>query len=727
MDDLKTIDEQLNKDLQELKLKYEQMEYASKRDLLLRNKEEEILIKRSEMLSALNQYSIDLADQEYDKIHSFVVFRLKKLFDARAIIISMYDEKLSELKIVTSTLTDDESSKILRHIGNVLKNYSTVVDKDALGLMLDTGTKVFTSLHEISFGQIPRLAGTAVEKLLNAGWFEGVALTDKGKLLGTLVIAGKKDQEEPDHDIVKIFAKITSISLRRKQAESKLLASENLFRKAFETSPDSVNINRMSDGMYVSINNSFTRISGYTVEDVLGKTSLELNLWADPSERDRLLRILSDKGEVQNMETLFRMKDGSLVYGIMSAAIIDLDGIPHILSITRDITDRKNAEEKLRKSEEKYRLLAENITDVIWVMDVTTMRFTYVSPSVERLRGYTPEEILMRPVTDALTPEGAVQVAELTRRGVEDLLNGKMKTGEFYINEIEQPCKNGSTVWTEVITSFYQNKEKGNVEVLGVTRDITARKKAEDEIHKLNTGLELRIKDRTAELEAANNELQAFAYSVSHDLRAPLRAIDGFSKYVLEDYSGKLDEEGLRFLELIRSNTRKMDKLITDLLSLSRVGRGNQRAAKIDMTKMAISMFNEAVSSLMPGKFNFSIGQLPDCHADPIYIKQVWINLISNAIKFSSLKSNPEILIDGSTKNGYNVYFISDNGAGFNPEYSHKLFNAFQRLHNTSEFEGSGVGLAIVKRIIQRHGGEVWAESAEGNGAKFYFSLPVKS
>lgn len=258
-------------------------------------------------------------------------------------------------------------------------------------------------------------------------------------------------------------------------------------------------------------------------------------------------------------------------------------------------------------------------------------------------------------------------------------------------------------------------------------KDILARNQADDEVKRLNTELEERVNERTAQLEASNSELQAFNYSVSHDLRAPLRAIDGFSKFVLEDYGTKLDSEGQRLLGLIRSNTQKMDKLITDILSLSRVTRSELKKSKIDMTKMARSMFSESVSPDIHEHPDFIIDELPMTYADPTYIKQVWINLISNAIKFSSLKMKPEIKIGGYFEDRSQVYFVSDNGVGFNPEYSHKLFGVFQRLHKVNEFEGTGVGLAIVQRIIHRHGGKTWAEGKEGQGATFYFSLPAMS
>ncbi|RYD75319.1 MAG: GHKL domain-containing protein, partial [Sphingobacteriales bacterium] len=250
-------------------------------------------------------------------------------------------------------------------------------------------------------------------------------------------------------------------------------------------------------------------------------------------------------------------------------------------------------------------------------------------------------------------------------------------------------------------------------------------KKAEDDIRKLNDELEQKVIMRTEQLETANKELGAFSYSVSHDLRAPIRAISGYTRILLEDYSEKLDEEGIRILESIVHNSKRMGELIDDLLAFAKLGRKEVTLSEIKMNELV----NGTIADLMFEEGEkiplIQIDLLPVAQGDQSLIKQVWINLISNAVKYTKYKEESHIHIGAFVKDNQQVYYIKDNGAGFEMQYYNKLFGVFQRLHSHEEFEGTGIGLAIVQKIINRHAGKVWAESILNKETTFYFSLPI--
>jgi len=396
------------------------------------------------------------------------------------------------------------------------------------------------------------------------------------------------------------------------------------------------------------------------------------------------------------------------------------------LSSARDITDIKAVQEELRKSEEKYRLLAENSVDSVWILDLKTRKFTYVSPSFESIRGYTPKEALELPLDKVLTPASYRRAMDILGEALAGDFPGFEDPGKVPAFEFEEICKDGSVIQTEARMRFILDEVGKPAAIQGITRDITRRKRAEEEIRKLNAELERRVAERTSQLEDANRELEAFAYSVSHDLRGPLRAIDGFSRILLEDYGEKLDDEGKRLFNVIRTNTQRMDQLITDLLALSRVTKNELKLSRIDMTAMVRSIIDEVLSPDIQEKFVVNIAALPDAAGDPALLRQVWSNLIANAVKFTLPRPERRIDIEGHREGEMNVYSIRDTGVGFNPKYGHKLFGVFQRLHKIEEFEGNGVGLAIVQRIVHRHGGRIRAEGNINEGAVFTFSLPCK-
>lgn len=295
-----------------------------------------------------------------------------------------------------------------------------------------------------------------------------------------------------------------------------------------------------------------------------------------------------------------------------------------------------------------------------------------------------------------------------------------------YEHECWRHKKNGAAFYANIIITVLYNEDKSIKGFAQVTRDITLQKRLQEENTVLTALLEEKVRQRTRELEIVNRELEAFSYSVSHDLRAPLRAISGYSIMLKEDYQSKLDAKGNRIIDVVVDNAKMMGQLIDDLLTFSKMSRLEVITVAIDMRQVAVKCVNEIFQTDKRKDYEIVIHPLPQCEGDATMLKQVWTNIIGNAVKYSSKKADPKIEI-GSIKNDHShIYFVKDNGTGFDMKYANKLFGVFQRLHRQDEFEGTGLGLGLAKRIITKHGGEIWAEAIIDKGATFYFSLPKK-
>jgi PAS domain S-box-containing protein len=332
--------------------------------------------------------------------------------------------------------------------------------------------------------------------------------------------------------------------------------------------------------------------------------------------------------------------------------------------------------------------------------------FKRVNSAFTATLGWGAEEMLARPFIEFVHPDDR----PATLREVEKLAAGQ-PTLQF---ENRYQCKNGS--WK---TLAWRARPQPDGTLYATGHDATDRKQAEEQIVQLNANLQY----RAAQLEAANKELEAFSYSVSHDLRSPLRAVDGFSQAVLEDYGAQLPEEGRSYLQNIREGAQRMGVLIDDLLTFSRLSRLPLHKQAVNMTRLAREAFEDLNGQQKGREIDLRIGDLPSCEGDPALLKQVWVNLLSNAVKYTRKREAAVVDVGSREEKGENIYFVSDNGTGFDMQYAHKLFGVFQRLHRTDEFEGTGVGLAIVQRIVHRHGGRVWAEAAVERGATFHFTL----
>ncbi len=511
----------------------------------------------------------------------------------------------------------------------------------------------------------------------------------------------------------------------RKKSDFQIQQLQERFSIAFHSSPAALVITRKEDGKIIDVNDAFCVVTEYSRDEVLGLTSMELNLFQSPEDWENMLSGLSENASLKNLEQTILTRSRKTRHILISAESIELDNTRCLLSFFFDITDRKEMDDALRESESRYRLISENVSDVIWTMKSGANRFNYISPSVKKLLGYSPEEVMSKPLSQIMTPESLKQFNEYLSIRFKNFL-ASPQTGKYFVDQLDQPTKWGDIVHTEVSSTFTMNKE-GEVEIIGVTRDITERKLAEEKIRQLNSELEQKVRERTSELQRSNQELESFAYSVSHDLRAPLRAIDGFSVILQEEYINKLDPDAQAYFGRIRSNIGRMGQMIEDLLRLSRIMRSEISYTSFDIAAIAGGILHRFAEAEPERKVEILLPPTTVIKADKNLIGHLLENLLSNAWKFTSKCTDAKIEFGMEGIGPETVFFVKDNGAGFDMNYANKLFGVFQRLHSPNEFPGIGIGLALVQRIVNRHGGKIWAEGEVNKGAVFNFTLPLSN
>lgn len=372
---------------------------------------------------------------------------------------------------------------------------------------------------------------------------------------------------------------------------------------------------------------------------------------------------------------------------------------------------------ELSESETRVRAVIDSAMSAVIVIDEKGL-ITEWNVRAEKMFGWTKEEAIGKELSDTIIPENY-------RTAHREGLKRYRSTGEGrVINQtIELTAMRSDGSEFPVELSISPMKSEGRLTFCGFITDITERKKAEEEIRSFNLKLEQKVQERTEELQIANKELESFSYSVSHDLRAPLRSIHGYMNIFAEEYINTLDDEGKRLIDIILRNSHKMGQLIDDLLAFSQLGRKELLKSKVSMNDMIHNIWEDQRRTEDGRDIKLVLNNLPDAFADHTTIRQVWINLISNAMKYTRGKEKTVIEIGAEDKADHTLYFIRDNGAGFDMKYYNKLFGVFQRLHSYNEFEGTGVGLAIVHRVISKHGGRIWAEATVNGGATFYFTL----
>ena len=689
-----------------------------------------------------------------------------------------------------------------------------------------------------------------------------VKLVSRKGVVHTGLISASRIEVGGESCAIFIFRDLTA----QMSAEEKLLQSRTKYGAVFAAAADPIVIARRDDGVQLEVNDAWVRMTGYTREQGLWHSALDLGLWQNHVERAKVIEQLAARGRVEGFPARFVRADGRAIEVLLSGVTLDIEGIACIVWSWNDVSELRRMGREAEASRTRLRALFDAATDALLIRSPEG-RILEVNSALCRQTGYTEEELIGQPIAlfldrqdlvgrplvstaelrefgvviterlvrrkdgstihveghSTLLPDGNVQVLarDVTSEKLNEELVAQIARGvsattgaEFYrtlcrqlsqtlgadmvfIGEIADsegarvrtlsvcvdgsegpnfeyplagsPCahaisRRGTICVPEsaadrypqdvglrrqgisgyVGTSLHSSDGAALGILVAASRQVLTRPqlwtsvleifgaraaaevergRAEAQLRDLNLSLERRVGERTAELEAANGELESFAYSVSHDLRAPLRAILGFIDILREEGAGDLGPELLRHFARIEANAGRMRELIDDLLAFSRVGREALKQEHVDMTELVTLVLNE-IGSRKSG-VDVVLGNLPPARADASLLRQVWVNLIDNAVKFSAKGAHPRIEIDGRRLDSGVEYTIRDNGAGFDMRYADNLFKLFRRLHDAAEFEGTGAGLAIVHRIVKRHGGEISAQGEPGRGATFRFRLPA--
>jgi len=508
----------------------------------------------------------------------------------------------------------------------------------------------------------------------------------------------------------------------RRELEIDLRISESRFREQAELldlTYDAVIVRNLRNEI-TYWNHGAEELYGWRAEEIVGKVAQDALQTVYPKAQAEIEAETLERGSWEG-ELTQRRRDGSVVT-VSSRWVLRRDEQANangVLESNRDITSKKEAEEIQRKSDEenrqseiRFRLLIDAVKDYAIISFDPDGLVTSWNSGAQRLKGYAAEEIVGQHVSRLYLKEDIDQgkLAEELRRADAE---GHVEQEGWRLR------KDGSRFWAENVTTALRTGSGDLIGYLKIDKDITARREAEEEIRQLNSELTGRVE----ELGTVNRELESFSYSVSHDLRAPLRHVDGFARILKEEYSAAMPAEAIRYLERILTAATHMGQLIDDLLNLARIGR---RELKRDQAQIA-SVVKQAIIDLpaeaQERNIEWRIEPLPELNCDAGLLKLVFVNLLSNAVKFTRKQPNAVIEVGSRLSDGRPTIFVRDNGVGFDPQYADKLFGVFQRLHRQEDFEGTGIGLATVLRIIRRHGGEIWAESQVNAGATFFFTL----
>ncbi len=597
----------------------------------------------------------------------------------------------------------------------------TILYLNSAGLNFLSGEKQENIIGKNIFDYLPSEYNVSAQKrkeLRIKGYkdkfiYETVFDRDNGKKIPVEVSSSfikKKDKEE----VLLIARDMT----KRKEAEQELAEREEKYRGLFETT-GTATIVYDQDKIIKMCNKKFEELYGKSRENIIDKIR-----WTDFVHQEDLVwmkeyhRLRGTGSKKPPTEYEFRFKRANGEIRIVYHSVKFFPDTKERIASFADITQLKEAEKALRISEERLKLAIEGGELGLWDWNIQAGE-VFFNHRWANMLGYSLDEL----PKSAGTWQSLVHTEDwpAVEHELNNHLEGKTDT---YSTEHRLRTKKGGYRWILDTGTVVSRSENGKpLRMVGIHKDVTERKEAEIRLKNWSKELEERVQLRTAQLRETNKELESFSYSVSHDLKAPLRAIDGFSKVLEEDYKPQLDEEANRYLNIIRSNTFKMNRLITDLLDFSRLGRKSLELQEIQTKDLVAEIYEELKPDIENQNHEFILKELSSIKADKSMLKIVFTNLISNAFKFSASRKYPVVEIGEINDGEKNIFYVRDNGIGFKMEYANKVFDTFQRLHNEQEYKGSGIGLSLVQRVINKHEGKIWAEAEPSKGATFYFFL----
>jgi PAS domain S-box-containing protein len=503
----------------------------------------------------------------------------------------------------------------------------------------------------------------------------------------------------------------------RKQTENTLRESEERFRRAVISAPIPIMIHA-EDGQVITINTPWTQLTGYEHSEIPTIADWTRKAYGDQMDlvREDIDHLYSLGGPKEEGEYTITTSCGEeRIWDFSSAPIGQLpDGRRLVISMAMDVTERKNVEAE----RQKFFLLAESSSEFIGMCDLD-MNPLYVNPAGQRLVGLPDLAAACQvKVQDYFFPEDQRFIAE-------EFFPRVLREGHGDVEIRLRHFLSGEPIWMYYYLFRVHDARGSLVGWATVSRDITERKRLIDELEQLNAELEQKVLMRTTQLEASNKELEAFSYSVSHDLRAPLRHINGFVDLMNNQFREDLPDKANHYLNVISDSAKQMGILIDELLQFSKIGRQELRLGTMDMNAVVQEVLEMLKPETENRKISWNVAELPQVFGDYSMLRQVWMNLLENAVKYTRYNDESEIEIGFTREPDHWVFFVRDNGTGFDMQYAQKLFGVFQRLHSSTKFEGTGIGLANVQRIVHKHGGRVWAEAQTDKGATFYFTIPL--